>query len=67
MVPLRKTQRRQKTAAEQSELDRRLRSIFTKLDAGNVKAGIRMALGDDKIADFDNLVDNYAAIKLKYP
>ena len=65
MVPLRKTQRRQKTAAEQSELDRRLRSICTKLDAGNVKAGIRMALSDDKIADFS--VDNYAAIKLKYP
>ena len=30
-----------------------------------VKAGIRMAVGDDKIADFT--VDNYAALKLKHP
>ena len=50
---------------QKSELDRRLRSICTKLDEGNVKAGIRMAVGDDKIADFT--VDNYAALKLKHP
>ena len=48
-----------------SELDPRLRSICTKLDEGNVKAAIRMAVGDDKIADFT--VDNYAALKLKHP
>ena len=48
-----------------SELDRRLRFICTKLDEGNVKLRIRMAVGDDKIADFT--VDNYAALKLKHP
>ena len=30
------------------------------LDEQNVKAGIRMAVGDDKIADFT--IDNYAAL-----
>ena len=50
---------------QKSKLDRRLRSICTKLDEGNVKAGIRMAVRDDKIADF--MVDNYAALKLKHP
>ena len=40
-------------------------SICTKLDEGNVKAGIRIALGDDKIGDFT--VDNLAALKLKHP
>ena len=53
------------TTQQKSELDRRLRSICTELDEGNVKAGIRMAVGDDKIADFT--VDNYAALKLKHP
>ena len=44
-------------------LDRRQRSICTKLDEGNVKAGIRIAVRDDKIADFT--VNNYTALKLK--
>ena len=39
--------------------------ICTKFDEGNVKAGIRMAVGDNKIADFT--VDNYSALKLKHP
>ena len=42
-----------------------MRSICTKLDEGNVKAGIRLAVGDNKIADFT--ADNYAALKLKHP
>ena len=42
-----------------------MHSICTELDEGNVKAGIRMAVGDDKIADFSG--DNYAALKLKHP
>ena len=50
---------------KKSELHRRLRSICTKLDEGNVPAGSRMAVGDDKVADFT--VDNYAALKLKHP
>ena len=50
---------------QKSELDRRLLSTCTKLDDGNFKAGIRMALGDDKVADFT--VDNYVALKLKHP
>ena len=50
---------------QKSELDQRLRSICTKLDEGNVNAGIRMTVGDDKVAGFH--VDNYAALKLKYP
>ena len=58
------TETRQKTA-EKSQLDRRLRSICTKLDEGNVKAGFRMAVGDDKVADFT--VNNYAALKMKHP
>ena len=49
---------------QKSELDRRLRSICTKLDEVNVKAGIRMAVVEDKIADFT--VDNYAAFKMKH-
>ena len=34
---------------QKSELDRRLRSICTKLDEGNVKAGIRMAVGNARL------------------
>ena len=60
-----KKPKRDRKPQQKSELDRRLRSICTKLDEGNVKAGIRMAVGDDKIADFT--VDNYAALKLKHP
>ena len=60
-----KRQKRYRKPQQKSELDRRLRSICTKLDEGDVKAGIRMAVGDDKIADFT--VDNYAALKLKHP
>ena len=48
-----------------NESDRRLRSICTKLAEGNGKAGIRMPVSDDKIADF--AVDNNAAVKLKHP
>ena len=57
--------KRDRKPQQKSELDRRLCSICTKLDEGNVKAGIRIAIGDDKIADFT--VDNYAALKLKHP
>ena len=60
-----KKPKRDRKPQQKSELDRRLRSICTKLDEGNVKAGIRMAVGDDKIADFT--VDNYATLKLKHP
>ena len=42
-----------------------MRSICNKFDEGHVKAGIRMAVGEDKIAD--STVDNYAALKLKHP
>ena len=62
---IKKRPKRDRNSQEKSELDRRLRSICTKLDEGNVKAGIRMAVGDDKIAYFT--VDNYAALKLKHP
>ena len=55
-----KTETREKTG-----LGRRLRSSCTILDEGNVKAGISMAVGHDKIADFT--IDNYAALKLKHP
>ena len=57
--------KRDRKPQQKGELDRRMRSICTKLDEGNVKAGIRMAVGDDKIADFTN--DNYGAVKLKHP
>ena len=60
-----KNSKRDKKPQQKSELYRRLRSICTKLDEGNVDAGIRMAVGNDKIADFT--VDNYAALKLKHP
>ena len=56
--------KRDRKPQQKSELDRRLRSICTKLDEGNGKAGIRMAVGHDKIADFT--VDNYAVLKLKH-
>ena len=55
--------KRDRKPQPKSELDRRLRSICTKLDEGNVKAGIRMAVGD-KITVFT--VDNCAALKLKH-
>ena len=60
-----KKPKRDRKPQQKSELDRRLRTICTKLVEGNIKAGIRMAVGDDKIADFT--VDNYAALKLKHP
>ena len=59
-----KKPKRDRKPQQKSVLDRRLRSICTKLDEGYVKAGIRMAVGDDKIVDLT--VDNYAAIKLKH-
>ena len=49
---------------QKSKLDRRLRSICTEIDEGNVMSGIRMAVGDDNFADFR--VDNYAALELKH-
>ena len=60
-----KKPKRDRKQHQKSELDRQLRSVCTKLDKGDVKAGIRMAVGDDKIADFT--VDNNAALKLKHP
>ena len=57
--------KRDRKPQQKSELNRRLRSICTKIDEGNVKAGIRMAVGDNKIADFT--VNNYAALRLKHP
>ena len=60
-----KKPKRDRKPQQKSELDRRLRSICTKLDKGKVKAGIRVAVGDDKVADFT--VDYYAAFKLKHP
>ena len=62
---LEKKPKRDRKPQQKSELDRRLRPICTKLDESNVKAGVRMALGDDKIADFT--VDNYGALKRKHP
>ena len=60
-----KKPKRDRKQQQKSELDRRLRSICTKLDECNVKAGIRKAVGDDKIADFT--VESFAALKLKHP
>ena len=57
--------KRDRKPQQKSELDQRLLSICTKLDESNDKAGIRMAVGDDKIPDYK--VDNYAALKLKHP
>ena len=37
---------------QKNELDRRLHSISTELDEGNVKTRIRVAVGDDKVVDF---------------
>ena len=60
-----KRPKRDRKPQQKSELDRRLRSICNKLDEGDVKATIRMAVGDEETADFK--VDNYAALKLKHP
>ena len=60
-----KRPKRDRKPQQKSKLERRRRSICTKLDESNVKAAIRMAVGNDKIADFT--VDNYAALKLKLP
>ena len=58
--------KRDRKPQQKGELDRRLCSICTKLGGGNdVKAAIRMTVGDDKIAHFT--IDNYAALKLKHP
>ena len=54
-----------KKVLEQKVLKGRLRSICTKLHEGNVKAGIRMAEGVDKISDFT--ADNNAALQRKHP
>ena len=59
-----KKPKRDRKPEQKSGLDRRLCSICTKIE-GKVKAGIRMAVGDDKIADF--MVDNYGDLKLKHP
>ena len=47
-----KRPKRDRKPQQKSELDRRLLSICTKTDEGNAKAGFRMAVGDEKIADF---------------
>ena len=60
-----KKPKRDRKPQQKSELDRRLCSICTKLDKGNVNAGIRKAVGEDKILVFT--VDNYDALKLKHP
>ena len=56
-----KTETRKET--QKIKLDRRLQPICKKLDEGNVKAGIRMAVGDEKVADFTVDVD----LMLKQP
>ena len=65
MVSLRKKTKRDRKPQQKCKLDQRLHSICTKLDEDIVKAGIRTAVGDDKIADFT--VNNYAALELKHP
>ena len=60
-----KRPKRDRKPKQKSELDQRLRSIITKLDKSNVEGGIRIPVGDDKIAD--STVDNYAALKTKHP
>ena len=65
MVSLKKKPKRDRKPQQKSKLDRQLCTIFTKLDQGNVQSGIRMAVGDDKFADFT--VDSYAGLKLKHP
>ena len=57
--------KRDKKPQQKIKLHRRLHSICTKIDEGNVKAAIRMAIGDNNIAGLT--VDNYAALKLKHP
>ena len=47
--------KRDRKQQQKRELDRQLRSICSKLDEGNVKVGIRMVAGDDKIAEFGKL------------
>ena len=65
MVSLKKKTKRDRETAAEKRVRSRLLSICTKLDESNVKPGIRMAVGDDKIAHFT--ADNYAALKLKHP
>ena len=60
-----KRPKRDRKLLQKRELDQRLLSICTKLVEGNVKAVIRIAVSDDRVADFT--VDNYAALRLKYP
>ena len=60
-----KKPKRDRKPQEKSKLDRRLRSICIEIDDGIVKAGIRMAVGDNKNADFE--VKNYSALTLKHP
>ena len=57
-----KKPKRDRKSQQKSKLDQRLRSICTKIDESNVKAGSRMAEGVDMIADF--MFDNYSALKL---
>ena len=64
-----KKPKRDRKQQQKSKLDRRLRSICTKLDESIVNARIRMAEGDDKIADFtvDNWPTSDVALKVKHP
>ena len=65
MVSLKKKPKRARKPLQKSELDRRLLTSFTSLDESNVKAGIIMAVGDNKIADCT--VDKNTAPKLNHP
>ena len=48
-----------------SDLEQRTKLISSKLDEGNVKGGIRLAVSDDKIAPFST--DNYPKLLAKHP
>ena len=59
-----KEPKRDRKPQQKSEFDRPLRSICTKVEEGNVMAGIRMAVDDAKTADFT--ADIYSALKLNH-
>ena len=50
---IQKKPKRDRQLQQKTVLDRRLRSFCTKLDEGNVKAGIRLALGYEKFEGFE--------------
>ena len=57
--------KRDRNPHQNTEIDRRMRSFCTELDEGIVKAGMRKAIGDEKIAYFT--VENYALLSLERP